>query len=120
MFFFNKCTFFQGKHRHIPASVLHSVNNILVMFGEDSKSNSSFGLVSTAAVSAWIKSEWRGRLLLLDSFAPHTAEAVQRAIAARNANDVSSILAIIPEATSPFLQPLHRGVKQAFRVCWHV
>ena len=50
-------------------------------------------------------------LLIADSFGPHSASSIQRTLASRQ-----SCLAIIPSACSPILQPLHRGIKQKFKV----
>ena len=50
-------------------------------------------------------------LLIADSFGPHSASSIQRTLALKQ-----SCLAIIPSACSPILQPLHRGIKQKFKV----
>ena len=55
----------------------------------------------------------RPNLLIADSFAPHAAASVQRSLVSRQ-----SCLAIIPSACSPVLQPLHKGIKQKFKVYW--
>ena len=64
-----------------------------------------------AAAAGCDDKEGSPNLLIADSFAPHAAASVQRSLGSRQ-----SCLAIIPSACSPILQPLHKGIKQKFKV----
>ncbi len=59
----------------------------------------------------WYRHVQGPSLLIADTFGPHTAPTTQRALVAKG-----SCLAIIPSACSANLQPLHRGIKQNFKV----
>ena len=85
----------------------------------EDKNNNQNILLSTSerTMTKWLQSVWfqqtgeESNLLIADCFSPHTSSIVQRTLISKQ-----SCLAIIPSACSPILQPLHRGIKQKFKV----
>jgi len=72
--------------------------------------------VGETELGAWLEHVWfkhvpQSNFLLADSFPVHTAQKTQKLLLERD-----SCLAIIPNACSAKLQPLHQGLKEKFKV----
>merc|ERR1719220_324100 len=72
--------------------------------------------VGETELGMWLEQVWfkhvpQSNFLLADSFPVHTAQTTQKLLLQRD-----SCLAIIPNACSAKLQPLHQGVKEKFKI----
>merc|ERR1719431_1346338 len=72
--------------------------------------------VGETELGVWLEQVWfkhvpQSNFLLADSFPVHTAQKTQKLLLQRD-----SCLAIIPNACSSKLQPLHQAIKEKFKL----